>query len=257
LTVGTLSSAAHATIPSGSVVSQTPAGGASAPWNSPVALVISTGPPAGDASLVAAYNFDAGTGTSVADASGNGRTGTITGATWSASGKNGGAMSFDGSGDYVTVADANSLDLTTGMTLQAWVRPTVLSGWRTVVMKETANGLAYALYAHDNAPRPAGYVSVGGADRAAIGTTQLTLNMWTHLAVTYDGTTLRLYVNGVQVGRRAQTGAIATSSNPLRIGGNVPWGEYFTGQIDDVRIHNRALGAAEIQTMMALPVTGS
>ena len=256
LTVGAVTNAAHATIPSGSVTSQTPAAGASAPPNSAVALVISTGPPTGDPSLVAAYNFDAGTGTSVADASGSGRTGTITGATWSAAGKNGGAMSFDGTGDYVTVADSNSLDLTTGMTLQAWVRPTVVSGWRTVIMKETANGLAYALYAHDNAPRPAGYINVAGTDLAAIGTAQLPLNTWTHLALTYDGTTLRLYVNSVQAGTRAQTGAIATSSSPLRIGGNVPWGEYFTGQIDDVRLHNRALSAAEIQAMMALPVTG-
>ena len=156
----------------------------------------------------------------------------------------------------MTVADANSLDLTVGMTLQTWVRPTALSGWRTVIMKEAANGLAYALYAHDNAPRPAGYINIGGIDRAAIGTVQLPLNTWTHLALTYDGTTLRLYVNGVQVGMLAQTGAIATSSSPLRIGGNAPWGEYFSGQIDDVRVHNRALSAAEIQAMMALPVMG-
>ncbi len=61
-------------------------------------------------------------------------------------------------------------------------------------------------------------------------------------------------MNGTQVGTRAITGSMATSSNPLRIGGNVPWGEYFSGLIDDVRIHNRALSAAEIQSMMTQPV---
>jgi hypothetical protein len=254
LTVGTLTNGSHATIPSGSVISQNPAGNASAPPNSAVALVISTGPPPADASLVASYNFDTGSGTSVADTTGNGRTGTITGATWSTAGRTGGAMSFDGSGDYVTVADANSLDLTTGMTLQAWVRPSALSGWRTVILKERTGGLAYALYAHDNAPRPAAYINIGGTDRDALGAAQLPLNTWTHLATTYDGTTLRIYVNGTQVGSRAQTGAIGVSTSPLRIGGNVVWGEYFTGLIDDVRVHNRALTAAEIQALMSQPV---
>ena len=61
-------------------------------------------------------------------------------------------------------------------------------------------------------------------------------------------------MNGIQVGTRAITGSMATSSNPLRIGGNVPWGEDFSGLIDDVRIHNRALSAAEIQSMMTQPV---
>ena len=69
------------------------------------------------AGLVAAYNFDAGAGTTLADATGKGHTGTISGATWSAAGIYGGALSFDGIDDWVTVADAADLDLTNGMTL--------------------------------------------------------------------------------------------------------------------------------------------
>ena len=61
---------------------------------------------------------------------------------------------------------------------------------------------------------------------------------------------MRLYVNGVQVGSRAQTGSMVVSTRALRIGGNGVWGEYFNGLIDDVRIYNRALTAAEIQTDM-------
>src|SRR4030095_12635881 len=65
-------------------------------------------------SLVAAYNFNEGSGTIVNDASGNGNNGTISGATWTTSGKYGNALSFNGSNSRVTVPDSSSLHLTTG-----------------------------------------------------------------------------------------------------------------------------------------------
>ena len=73
--------------------------------------------------------------------SGNGNSGQMTNATRTASGRHGRALSFNGATSIVSVADAASLDLTTGMTLSAWVRPTQLSGWRTVMMKERASEL--------------------------------------------------------------------------------------------------------------------
>ena len=77
---------------------------------------------------------------------------------------------------------------------------------------------------------------------------------WTHLATTYDGTKLRLYVNGVLKETTNKTGAIVPSSNPLRIGSSVVWGEFYNGLIDDIRIYNRTLSQAEIQTDMNTPV---
>jgi hypothetical protein len=204
--------------------------------------------------LVAAYGFDQGAGSLATDATGTGHTGSITGATWTASGRFGGALNFNGTSAQVTIADAPDLHLTTGMTLEAWVRPTTLSGWRTVVMKEAANGLAYTLYAHDQAPRPAAYIRVGTSDRSAPGTAALPLNTWTHVAATYDGTTLRLYVNGIQTGSFTVSGQITASNGALRIGGNAVWGEYFEGAIDEVRIYNRALTGGEIQLDMTTPV---
>ena len=73
---------------------------------------------------------------------------------------------------------------------------------------------------------------------------------WSHLAATYDGSQLRLYVNGTQVAQTAASGSIATSTAPLRIGGNAVWGEWFSGWIDEVRVYGRALSAAEIQDDM-------
>jgi hypothetical protein len=195
--------------------------------------------------LIAAYSFEEGSGQSVSDSSGNNNTGTIFEATWVTGGRFGGALSFDGANDWVTVLDADSLDLTDGMTLEAWVDPTVLSGWRTVIMKEVPGELAYTLYAHDNAPRPAGLVRVGGSLDVK-GSSALPLNTWTHLALTYDGAFLRLYENGIEVGARSVSGNMATSSQPLRIGGNSVWGEYFGGLIDELRVYDRALSAAEL-----------
>ena len=66
--------------------------------------------------------------------------------------------------------------------------------------------------------------------------------------------TLRLYVNGTQVASAAATANMATSSNPLQIGGDSIYGQYFNGRIDEVRVYNRALSATEIQTDMNTPV---
>jgi hypothetical protein len=206
--------------------------------------------------LVAAYSFDEGAGSTVTDMSGNGHTGTINGAVWVTGGRFGQALSFDGTNDWVTVDDANDLDLTTGMTVSAWVNPTVSTKWRTVILKEQTNGLAYALYGNDNSPRPAAYVNTGRNDLAARGVAALPTNTWTHLSATYDGASLRLYVNGVQVGSRSVSGAIVASSSPLRIGGNAVWGdEFFAGLIDEVRIYDRALSASEIQSDRDTPVS--
>ena len=77
--------------------------------------------------LVAAYAFSEGSGPSLADRTGTGHTGTISGATWTTQGRFGNALTFDGVNDWVTVNDANDLDFTTAMTLEAWVYPTALA----------------------------------------------------------------------------------------------------------------------------------
>jgi hypothetical protein len=142
--------------------------------------------------------------------------------------------------DIVSVSDSNSLDLTTGMTLEAWVYPTALTGWRTAILKETTSDIAYALYAVS--PRPSAWLGPDGLS----GTAELPVNTWSHLASTYDGAAWRLYVNGTQVATRAYTKAIPVSAGALRLGGNTIWSEWFQGRLDDVRIYNRGLAAAEV-----------
>jgi len=214
--------------------------------------VVPPAPPAAPAGLVAAYSFNEASGSILNDRSGKGRTGTISGAVWT-EGKYGSALSFDGINDWVTVADAADLDLTTGMTLEAWVRPSSLDTWRTVLLKQRPSGLAYALYASNDSSRAESDVNIGG-DKSAAAPAALPLNTWSHLAVTYNGAVLRLFVNGVEVGSRTVSGAMATSTGVLRIGGNSVWNEFFAGRIDEIRIYNRALTAVEILSDMAAPI---
>jgi hypothetical protein len=131
------------------------------------------------------------------------------------------------------------------------------TAWRTVVAKEGAGTVVtYFLHASSlSADQPAMGVRIGGVEQQLQGGARLAANGWTHLAASYDGATLRLYVNGVQVASRAQTGAIVATTNPLRIGGNGVWGEYFQGRIDEVRIYNRALSQSEIQSDMNTPLS--
>ena len=216
-----------------------------------VTVTVSGGTASG---LVAAYSFNEGSGTTVTDLSGHGNTGTINGAVWSAAGKFGNALSFNGTNSWVTVNDAASLDLSSTMTLEAWVNPTTLGAvWRTVILKEQPGELIYSLYANTDTTRPSANVFVT-SEHETRGTAALAIGAWTHLAATYDGTTLKLFVNGVQVSSVAVTGAISNSTGVLRIGGNNVWGEFFNGLIDEIRIYNRVLSATEIQTDMVTPV---
>ena len=210
------------------------------------------------AGLVAAYSFDAGSGTTAADGSGKGNIGTLANTTWTTSGKFGGALTFNGTSSQVSIPDNTTLDLTNGMTLSAWVYPSsAASSWRTVMLKENTGDLVYALYGSSDTSFPQGMRVVSGVTKSASGTAALPVNTWTNLAVTYDGANLRMYVNGVQTGTVAATGSMANSTLPLRIGGNAIWGEYFAGRIDEVRVFNRALSATEVTTMMNTPVAGA
>jgi hypothetical protein len=206
--------------------------------------------------LIAAYAFNEGSGTAVTDSSGNNNTGTISGATWTTVGKFGSALVFNGTSAVVTIADTPALRLTTAMTLEAWVNPsTVTSAWRDVIYKGDDRYFLEATSDHNKVPGGGG--TVGVADVVTYGTAAVPVNTWTHLALTYDGATLRLYVNGVQVSSLAQTGNIARSTNPLQVGGDSIYGQYFQGTIDEVRVYNRALSQAEIQTDMNTPVSGT
>jgi hypothetical protein len=207
--------------------------------------------------LVAAYGFNESSGSTVVDGSTLSNSGTIgSGVTRVVSGRFGGALSFNGNG-MVTIPHTSSLALTNAMTLEAWVNPAqgaVSSAWRDVIYKGNDN--YYLMATSANNALPAGGASFGNTSATveAYATSRLAAGTWTHLAITYDGSRLRLYVNGSFVSSRARSGVFTTSTNPLRIGGNEFYEQFFQGLIDEVRVYNRPLSAAEIQSDMITPV---
>jgi hypothetical protein len=101
---------------------------------------------------------------------------------------------------------------------------------------------------------PAGGGTFAGRTKHVDGQRPDPVGRWSHLAVTYDGLTLRLYVGGTEVSHSRANGSLLRTSDPLWIGGNRPFGEYFRGVIDEVRIYDRALGPGAIRAEMSTPI---
>ena len=209
-------------------------------------LITITSQPANNNGLVAFYNFEDISTTTVTDLSGYGNHGAIKEATIVTSGRYGKALSFDGVNDLVTINDSVSLDLSTGFTFEAWVKPVAIKRSCVVIFKEQPSSSTYNLYAYEDADLWGSSFNDGLNEHTVSGINALPINQWTHIVSTYDGTKLQLYKNGVLESSSAQSGPIKITEGVLQIGGNSIWGEYFQGTIDEVKVYNRALTTTEI-----------
>jgi hypothetical protein len=212
-------------------------------------------------SPVAAYSFDAGEGEVAEDLFGENH-GTLEGAEWFESGRYGSALLFDGEEETcVTVPHAADLQLSEEMTIEAWVRPHDLSD-QPVIYKSAWGNLGYAMgISFFNTGRPEGLIGEGvGVYEDVVSPHPIEENVWSHLAFTYDGATMRLYVNGDLVATQAQSTPPPTGEGPLAIGCNPLYPEDFDGLIDEVRIYDRALGVDEVvadaRTWLEAPARG-
>ena len=98
-------------------------------------------------------------------------------------------------------------------------------------------------------------IITSGTQKKATAASALPVNAWTHLAMTYNGARLLLFVNGVRSASKSTTGAMPNSTGPLRIGGTaVSSSQWFAGTLDELRVYNRALGETELQADMNAPV---
>ena len=219
------------------------------------------------AGLVAAYSFDEGTGSSVGDASGNGNSGAINGATWTTQAKFGRALSFNGSNAYVDVGNRSSLRITGSMTWSAWVFATGTpdDDGQIIAKSAGASGSVGSQFktSPDTGPHTFG-VGVspdGNSITQRFSTTNRNLNTWYYVAGVYDAAarTLHIYVNGV-LDDGALVGTVPASQfDPVQnvTIGRRSGGYYFDGTIDEVRVYNRPLTQAEIQADMVAPIQPS
>jgi hypothetical protein len=196
---------------------------------------------------VAAYSFDAGEGTTLEDLAGE-NNGTIEGAEW-VTGKYGDALGFDGHSTCVSAPGSASLRLGEEFTIETWVKPegTFGAGPLVSVGNEGSGGVFLGIgVTNEGFPE-------GWADGEEVAENlQLERGVWAHLALTYDGARLRLFVGGEQVASNWIGPEIFESEGPLEIGCGSGH-EYAEARIDEVRIYQRALSAGEIGGEAAAP----
>jgi hypothetical protein len=210
----------------------------------------------GSSSLVAYYKLDETAGTSASDSSGNAKTGTITGTAAWAAGKKNNALTLNGSNTYVSLPSGIVSGLTS-FTFAAWIKPAALSNW--VRLFDFGTGTTKYMFLTPQSGggwRFAITTAGNGSEQQLNYATAPSTGVWTHVAVTLTGTTGTLYVNGVQVAQNT-----AMTLNPSSLGtttlnylGKSQYGDpLLNGAIDEVYIYNRALSAAEVNSLFAAP----
>ena len=209
--------------------------------------------------LLGHWRLNEGSGTSVADASGNKNIGTTVGsAIRTPAGRINSAVILNGLNDAVAIPSSSTLNsVTNQVTLSAWIyRIIPKSGWQNIVARQygtstkdqfalalTSNTYAFVVNTLDSGPK----TLYGGTNK---------VNEWVHLTGVYDGSTMKLYVDGNLVNSMAGvTGNVRMESKPLFFGGGadgvdpnaLSW--FMSGLIDDVRVYKRALSASEVQVI--------
>jgi len=190
--------------------------------------------------------FDETSGQSAFDLSGNGNTGTATGTTI-VDGVFGKARYFDYVDDGVNCGAGASLDITSALTLEAWVYSTLAGAYQHVIGKRVDNtDVQYGLMKGNNNEMLFEYQNVGWAGVYSTGYT-IPLNAWAHVAATVSGTAYVLYRNGLSVGSGSlASGLTSLPAQPVYIGMYIPGEELWKGNIDEPRIYSRALSADEM-----------
>jgi hypothetical protein len=205
---------------------------------------------------VAEYSFDEGeeAGSTVEDQAGE-NDGTIEGATRSEHGRYGAALEFPNEG-CVSIPSSEALELGEEFTIEAWVRPESLETG-PIIYKEAEGFYSYDLdIGIGNYGRAEAEITPEGGEEheGVVSPSSLETHVWTHLAATYDGAHIRLYLNGVLAATHAIYGADLESGGPLDIGCDGALGEHFEGRIDEVRLYRRDLDQPEVAGDMETPI---
>lgn len=180
------------------------------------------------------------------DSSGNGNTGTVYGAV-PAVGANGvvnGAYRFNGTSDYIQAAPVSL----SRFTISAWAKPNgIQTDSAAIVADEYPGNVNYAMFFSSGSLVMQGGIFMGGWTYTPTNT--LIDNTWSNVVLTYDGSTMALYINGALAGSTPYVATPASSGKSLHIGKRWDLNNFFKGSIDDVRIYNKSLSISEVQSI--------
>lgn len=207
-------------------------------------------------SLVAAWGFDEGTGTTARDSSEHNLPLTISGAATFVAGHSGGtAIANSGTGAATAASWTN---LSSPVTIMCWAKPTDLTAGTNRPLigiwsgTDPTTSTEIALWAQrgdfSTANVLQGNVRIGGGLVAA-NHTALALNTWVHLALAFDGSSIHLFRGGVEVATVSNTGSITGGTFNFLVVPNAA-----NAQVDDVRVFNASLTAAQVTSFMGDPV---
>jgi hypothetical protein len=208
--------------------------------------------------LLASYAFNESSGTSAADASGNGRTATLVGgATWVA-GRTGNAVNLSGSSQYVSLP-SGLLAGASAATVALWVRLDTIADWQRVFDFGSGTGTNMFLSPRSSGGTARFAITTGGSggEQRINAPSALPAGAWTHVAVTLGGGLGVLYVNGSEVARNAAmtlTPASLGSTTQNWVGRSQYADPYLDGAVDSLRVYSRVLSASEVA---ALSTSGS
>lgn len=206
-----------------------------------------------DSNTVAVWLFEEDGGKVVRDASGNGHDGEIIGNLNSVRGKFGKGLDFPGDGSgYIVVDSTKKLELET-LSIEAWVNVKNSTGkWQGIVCKQEAGctNRNYGIWVNINLNVLHAQIGAnGGCAFNMNGTTEITDNVWHHLAFTFDGKVGKVYVDGVLESEKDNTNTFQ-SNDPITIGvPNIGNAGGLLGTIDEIRISNVARTEKEINEM--------
>ena len=219
------------------------------------------------AGLLAHWKFDETSGTTAADSSGNSNTGTLanmTGNEWT-TGPVGGALNFDGADDYILVNHDSSLDATSALTVAFWIKTTnsqqhVVS--KSVAHSGTATDDSFGLRIHSDGT-PAIQISNGTVTPFLSSSQAINDGAWHHVAYVFEKPTSKFYIDGVDDAKTHESFDydLHITTEDVYIGAsdtvNYNGGPYnfLVGSLDDLRIYDSALTAAQIQAIVPEPST--
>jgi hypothetical protein len=205
-----------------------------------------------DPNLIGWWKLDETSGTVAADSSGYGNDGTVVGGAQWVAGYIDGALDFDGDDDYVDCGYDPIFDTANEMTLAAWVTiRSIPTAWSCVIAK---GEYSWRISNENLETRFHFGITIWSASNPSIpGDTAVGLDEWHHVAGTYDGANINVYLDGSLDGTIETTSPIGVNAANVLIGENPEAaGRNWDGLIDDVRVYNRALSAAEIGELMPI-----